>query len=66
MSSNSVIVAGHWVHYGFGMACMYSIDYRVVGGFSTSQAGWGGEDVELFNKHVESNLNVSIHVHLAK
>ncbi|ELU06608.1 hypothetical protein CAPTEDRAFT_168658 [Capitella teleta] len=49
---------GHWVHYGFGMACMHNLDYRSVGGFNTNIAGWGGEDVDLYIKHVKSTLMI--------
>lgn len=49
---------GHWVHYGFGMACMFNVDYRSVGGFNLDIKGWGGEDVDLYIKHVKSNLKV--------
>lgn len=58
----ALILPGHWVYYGFGMACMYSMDYRVVGGFNLNRQGWGGEDVELYDKHVNSNLNVSAYI----
>ena len=49
---------GHWRNYGFGMACMYNIDYHSVGGFNTNIVGWGGEDVDLYKKHVRSPLQV--------
>ncbi len=51
--------SGHWVHYGYGMTCLYNSDYRSVGGYDLEKKGWGGEDVELFKKHVRSSLNVS-------
>ena len=54
------LISGHWVHYGFGMACMYALDYRNVGGFTLGRAGWGGEDVDLYVKHVRSKLQVRI------
>ncbi|XP_064613871.1 chondroitin sulfate synthase 1-like [Liolophura sinensis] len=60
-SSNLVDInksTGHWVHYGYGIACMYAQDYREVGGFDLSVKGWGGEDVLLYRRHVRSNLKV--------
>lgn len=51
---------GHWVHYAYGMVCLYKSDYSAVGGFDLSRQGWGGEDVELFTKHAKSSLNVII------
>ena len=42
------------------MACMYALDYRNVGGFTLGRAGWGGEDVDLYVKHVRSKLQVRI------
>ena len=41
---------GHWAAYGVGMLCIYKSDYVAVGGFDTSIEGWGGEDVDLYNK----------------
>jgi chondroitin sulfate synthase len=51
---------GYWVYYGYGMACMYNEDYRRVGGFDLSIRGWGGEDVDLYTKHVKSDLKVIV------
>ena len=45
-------LTGHWVVYGFGMACLYKADYDAVGGFDLTIRGWGGEDVALFDSHV--------------
>ncbi|XP_077979018.1 chondroitin sulfate synthase 1-like [Glandiceps talaboti] len=49
---------GFWVHYGYGMACLYNYDYRAVGGFDITTYGWGGEDVELYNRFIKSNVKV--------
>ncbi|XP_019630466.1 PREDICTED: chondroitin sulfate synthase 3-like [Branchiostoma belcheri] len=49
---------GFWMYYGYGMACMYNQDYRSVGGFNLDIRGWGGEDVELYERHVKSDLQV--------
>ncbi len=39
--------------------CVYNSDYRMIGGYDQDFKGWGGEDVDLYNKHVKSNLKVS-------
>ncbi len=49
---------GHWVYYGYGMLCIYKSDYDTVGGMNTSIAGWGGEDVNLFEKVLRKRLDV--------
>ncbi|XP_066301800.1 chondroitin sulfate synthase 1-like [Branchiostoma lanceolatum] len=49
---------GFWMYYGYGMACMFNQDYRSVGGFNLDIRGWGGEDVELYERHVKSDLQV--------
>ncbi len=40
------------------MACMYAQDYKSAGGFQLDIKGWGGEDVDLYKKHVKSPLQV--------
>ncbi|XP_023669690.2 chondroitin sulfate synthase 1 [Paramormyrops kingsleyae] len=47
---------GLWRHYGFGIACLHKGDLVTVGGFNISIQGWGLEDVDLFNKFVESGI----------
>lgn len=49
---------GHWGHYAFGMACIYKSDYKSTGGFDVSLMGWGGEDVELYEKVLKTDLEV--------
>ncbi|CAK9296181.1 unnamed protein product [Gordionus sp. m RMFG-2023] len=49
---------GHWVTYGFGLVCLYKQDYLSVGGFNLNITGWGAEDVDLYEKHVKSDLKV--------
>ena len=49
---------GHWATYSYGMLCIYKSDYTAVGGFDTSIVGWGGEDVELFNKVFSHRLEI--------
>ena len=48
------------MYYGFGMACMFNMDYSSVGGFDLGISGWGGEDVDLYEKHVKSDLQVTL------
>ncbi|CAH1779558.1 unnamed protein product, partial [Owenia fusiformis] len=49
---------GHWVHYGYGMMCVYKQDYAAVGGYNLTIQGWGGEDVDIFLQHTKSHLRV--------
>ena len=49
---------GHWATYSYGMLCIHKSDYTAVGGFDTSIVGWGGEDVELFNKVINHRLEI--------
>ena len=52
------------------MVCLHTRDYRSVGGFDLKIKGWGGEDVDLYTKHIKSKLKVSdeygvaIHKHI--
>ncbi|KAJ8393152.1 hypothetical protein AAFF_G00068350 [Aldrovandia affinis] len=61
---------GLWRHYGFGIACVYKGDLVRSGGFNVSIKGWGLEDVDLFNKFLQSGVRVFrsadpgiVHVH---
>ncbi|KAJ8343932.1 hypothetical protein SKAU_G00312610 [Synaphobranchus kaupii] len=61
---------GLWRHYGFGIACVYKGDLVRAGGFDVSIQGWGLEDVDLFNKFIQSGTRVFrsadpgiVHVH---
>lgn len=61
---------GLWRHYGFGIVCVYKGDLVGAGGFDTSIQGWGLEDVDLFNKFVQSGIRLFrstdpgiVHVH---
>ena len=40
---------GYWIHYGYGMVCLYKSDFVEF----EKIHGWGGEDVEFFKKMVE-------------
>ncbi|XP_043099698.1 chondroitin sulfate synthase 1 [Puntigrus tetrazona] len=61
---------GLWRHYGFGIVCVYKGDLVRAGGFDVSIQGWGLEDVDLFNKFVQSGIKLFrstdtgiVHVH---
>lgn len=49
---------GHWAHYAFGIAVIYAGDYRKVGGLNTNMKGWGGEDVEFYERILSYGLEV--------
>lgn len=48
---------GLWRHFGYGIVCVHKGDLLKAGGFDVSIQGWGLEDVDLFNKFVQSGLN---------
>ena len=50
--------SGYWRQFGFGIVCVYNSDLRRVGGFDTSIIGWGKEDVDLYEKFINSNLTI--------
>ncbi|KAK6171968.1 hypothetical protein SNE40_018384 [Patella caerulea] len=49
---------GYWRQFGFGIAAMYRSDMLSVGGFDLSIQGWGKEDVDLYQKYIESNITI--------
>ena len=48
------------MHYGYGISCMYKTDYSSIGGFNTGIQGWGGEDDDIYSRHVQSPLQVLV------
>ncbi|CAF0887659.1 unnamed protein product [Rotaria sordida] len=50
---------GYWRQYGFGMLGIYKADLRSNGNWNVEISGWGKEDVEIYDKLVQSpTLNV--------
>ena len=49
---------GHWGSYAFGMLCIYKSDYVKIGGLNTKMMGWGGEDVDFFEKVLRSKIEI--------
>ena len=49
---------GYWRQFGFGIVSMYKSDYRSVGGLDTRIQGWGKEDVDLFEKFLNSSVKL--------
>lgn len=49
---------GHWGYYAFGMLCIYKSDYIKAGGLDTTYLGWGGEDVEFYQRILKRGYHV--------
>ena len=50
---------GYWRQYGFGMLGIYKGDLGQIGNWNVEISGWGKEDVEIYDKLVQSaTLNV--------
>ncbi|CAF0791765.1 unnamed protein product [Adineta steineri] len=50
---------GYWRQYGFGMLGIYKADLGQIGSWNVEISGWGKEDVEIYDKLVQSpTLNV--------
>ncbi|CAF1437663.1 unnamed protein product, partial [Didymodactylos carnosus] len=49
---------GYWRQYGFGMLGIYKGDLKYAGDWNQEISGWGKEDVEIYDKLVQSNLTV--------
>ncbi|XP_043247417.1 chondroitin sulfate N-acetylgalactosaminyltransferase 1-like [Amphibalanus amphitrite] len=43
---------GHWRYYGYGMSCQYRSDFAAASGQFLDVSGWGGEDGELYRRHL--------------
>ncbi|XP_041464251.1 chondroitin sulfate synthase 1-like [Lytechinus variegatus] len=50
--------AGYFRHFGFGLVCLYHGDMNDVGGMNNAIVGWGMEDVDLYEKFVQSNMTI--------
>ena len=49
---------GYWRDFGFGIVSVYKQDLLAVKGFNTHISGWGKEDVDLYDRFLNSNLTV--------
>ncbi|KAK8735340.1 hypothetical protein OTU49_005628 [Cherax quadricarinatus] len=49
---------GYWRTFGYGIVAMYKSELQVAGGLDTSILGWGGEDVDLFEKVLKSGIRI--------
>ena len=49
---------GHWMEHSYGMICIYRHDYLASGGFNHSISGWGGEDVDLADRLIQSKVRL--------
>ncbi|XP_057307285.1 chondroitin sulfate synthase 1-like [Hydractinia symbiolongicarpus] len=50
--------AGFWREYAFGITCQHRVDFDMIGGFDTTIQGWGMEDVDLYDRYVQSDKYV--------
>jgi chondroitin sulfate synthase len=50
---------GYWRQYGFGMLGIYKVDLAQIGNWNIEINGWGKEDVEIYDKLVQST-NISV------
>ena len=41
---------GYFRKFGFGVVSVYKSDLEAAGGFDTTIAGWGGEDIDIVEK----------------
>ncbi|XP_077988401.1 chondroitin sulfate synthase 1-like [Glandiceps talaboti] len=60
MKSTQLIskLKGFFRDFSFGMLCAYHSDVKAAGGFDLAIQGWGGEDVDLFDKFVKHGFTV--------
>lgn len=49
---------GHWGYYAYGMLCIYKSDYKTIGGLDKGMIGWGGEDVDFYERILRSSLSI--------
>ncbi|CAG2112940.1 unnamed protein product [Medioppia subpectinata] len=49
---------GYWRQFGFGILSIYNSDLQTVGGFNVSIHGWGMEDVNLYDRIIQSNFTI--------
>jgi len=49
-------MAGEWAEEDYSIACMFAVDYRVVGGFNLSATNF---QFDLYQRHVASGLKVN-------
>nr|XP_045588345.1 chondroitin sulfate synthase 1-like [Procambarus clarkii] len=49
---------GYWRAFGFGIVAMYKSELELAGGLDTSILGWGGEDVDLFEKVLRRGIQI--------
>ena len=49
---------GYWRDFGFGIVSVYKSDLQAVKGLNTNISGWGKEDVDLYDRFLNSNLTV--------
>ncbi|XP_076812563.1 chondroitin sulfate synthase 1-like [Clavelina lepadiformis] len=49
---------GFWRDFGFGIACMYKLDFLKAGGFDLTIEGWGEEDIRMYLSLLRYGLDV--------
>jgi len=49
---------GYWRQFGFGILSIYNCDLQTVGGFNVSIHGWGMEDVNLYDRIIQSSFTI--------
>lgn len=47
---------GFWIHYGYGMICLYQGDFENIGKFPEI-SGWGGEDVGIYRNFLKNSFD---------